>query len=140
MIIRRGLQVSLNLPVANFEHALPVAVAHVARCAQIVKPGLTQFGGLRRSSPRRRERRTRRCRPTWPTRRIPWDFWIPAAGRDLALGLASQGINGAAHSVVRSLRMMRRHEEQFIPVGVAEPEHRRLGLRLLDGADANLDG
>jgi hypothetical protein len=38
------------------------------------------------------------------------------------------------------LGKMRFHEEQRIPVGVAEPEHRRLGLRLLDGADADPDG
>ena len=38
------------------------------------------------------------------------------------------------------LGRMRLHEEQFIPVGVAKPKHRRLGFRLLYGADADLDG
>ena len=33
---------------------------------------------------------------------------------------------------------MRLHQEQLVPVGIAEPEHRRLGLRLLNGANAGL--
>jgi hypothetical protein len=40
---------------------------------------------------------------------------------------------------VRRLGEMRLYKQQLIPVGVAEPEHRRLRLRLFNGADANLD-
>jgi hypothetical protein len=46
----------------------------------------------------------------------------------------------AALDYERRLRQMRFHKEKLVAVRIAEPEHRRLGLRSLDRADTGLDG
>jgi hypothetical protein len=62
------------------------------------------------------------------------------AGTARRAPLSQESVPSRSGTPGGGLGKMRLYEEQLIPVGVAKPKHRRLGFRLFDCTDADLDG